>query len=322
MKKRLKRSFEAIKGVWACYSRANCGMHAAGLTYFSMLALMPLLCVLLLCARSCGAGDYVMAQVNEQVEELISSVEKGQDDDLASLTPIDEKTREERRVEAKAFGEQARAMSAKLSKQIEQFDAHTLGWVGCLMLVWTVISSISMIEVTFNQIWGVKKVRPIWHRVWLYLLIAALLPPLMALSAAAPLAKIVKDIMILFEGPEHLTSLSTGFVALVDSRLVRFVMATFFTATAFAALYKIIPNCAVRTSNAWRGGLFAALVFGVWVKLCAVLQIGIAKSSALYGSFALLPIILAWLYMSWQIVLLGAVVVRSLEARQKPISIA
>ena len=42
------------------------------------------------------------------------------------------------------------------------------------------------------------------------------------------------------------------------------------------------------------------------MKICAVAQVGIAKSSALYGSFAFLPIVLAWLYMSWQIVLLGA----------------
>ena len=42
----------------------------------------------------------------------------------------------------------------------------------------------------------------------------------------------------------------------------------------------------------------------------AVAQVGIAKSSALYGSFAFMPIVLAWLYMSWQIVLLGANMVR------------
>ena len=32
---------------------------------------------------------------------------------------------------------------------------------------------------------------------------------------------------------------------------------------------------------------------------------------AMYGSFAFLPIVLAWLYMSWQIVLLGECMVRA-----------
>jgi membrane protein len=49
------------------------------------------------------------------------------------------------------------------------------------------------------------------------------------------------------------------------------------------------------------------------MKACAVAQIGIGNSSALYGSFALFPIVLAWTYMSWQIVLLGANMVRAFQ---------
>jgi membrane protein len=55
------------------------------------------------------------------------------------------------------------------------------------------------------------------------------------------------------------------------------------------------------------------MVFCLWLKVCAIAQIGIAKTSALYGSFAFLPIILAWMYMSWEIILFGANVVRVLE---------
>jgi membrane protein len=71
----------------------------------------------------------------------------------------------------------------------------------------------------------------------------------------------------------------------------------------------------VRFSSAFAGGAVTAALFGGWMKLCAVAQIGIAKSSALYGSFAFFPIVLAWVYMSWQIVLLGACFVRTAELR-------
>jgi membrane protein len=54
-------------------------------------------------------------------------------------------------------------------------------------------------------------------------------------------------------------------------------------------------------------------MFVSWLKACAVAQVGIAKSSALYGSFAFFPIVLAWMYVSWEIVLLGANMVRSFE---------
>lgn len=317
MRKAARAAFRAPGELWTRYARAHCALHAAGLTYFSMFALMPLLCVVLLCAKACGAGDYVLAQVDRQAEVLVRAVEEGPEDGLVPLAlPLDAAAREERRAGAQAFARQARALTGRLRAQMDRFDARALGWIGCLLLVWTVVGSIGMVEVSFNQIWGVKKVRAFGRRIGLYLLLAFLLPPLLALSAAPPLAKLAKDAVVLLEGPACPAPLSTGLAALVDSRLVRFVATTFFMALVFAALYKIIPNCPVRTRNAWRGGLFAALVLGAWTKLCAVLQIGIARASMLYGSFALFPLLLAGLYMGWQIVLLGAVAVRMLEARR------
>ncbi len=317
MRKAARAAFRALGELWTRYARAHCALHAAGLTYFSMFALMPLLCVVLLCAKACGAGDYVLAQVDRQAEVLVRAVEEGPEDGLVPLAlPLDAAAREERRAGAQAFARQARALTGRLRAQMDRFDARALGWIGCLLLVWTVVGSIGMVEVSFNQIWGVKKVRAFGRRIGLYLLLAFLLPPLLALSAAPPLAKLAKDAVVLLEGPACPAPLSTGLAALVDSRLVRFVATTFFMALVFAALYKIIPNCPVRTRNAWRGGLFAALVLGAWTKLCAVLQIGIARASMLYGSFALFPLLLAGLYMGWQIVLLGAVAVRMLEARR------
>jgi len=317
MRKAARAAFRTLGELWTRYARAHCALHAAGLTYFSMFALMPLLCVVLLCAKACGAGDYVLAQVDRQAEVLVRAVEEGPEDGLVPLAlPLDAAAREERRAGAQAFARQARALTGRLRAQMDRFDARALGWIGCLLLVWTVVGSIGMVEVSFNQIWGVKKVRAFWRRIGLYLLLAFLLPPLLALSAAPPLAKLAKDAVVLLEGPACPAPLSTGLAALVDSRLVRFVATTFFMALVFAALYKIIPNCPVRTRNAWRGGLFAAFVLGAWMKLCAVLQIGIARASMLYGSFALFPLLLAGLYMGWQIVLLGAVAVRMLEARR------
>ena len=82
---------------------------------------------------------------------------------------------------------------------------------------------------------------------------------------------------------------------------------------AFAFFLWVMPNCKVSKKNAWRGGFITAIAFGCWIKICSVAQVGIAKSSALYGSFAFLPIILTWLYIGWQIILLGACMVKSFE---------
>ena len=63
------------------------------------------------------------------------------------------------------------------------------------------------------------------------------------------------------------------------------------------------------------GGFITILLFGGWLKLCAMLQVGIAKYSALYGGFAVVPILLMWVYMSWQIILLGAEIVFAVQNR-------
>lgn len=288
-------------------------MHAAGLTYFSMLALVPILCILLLAAKTFGAQDYVKTQINGQIDVMISNIEHGQDDELAAVAGSDEK-REEKRLAAQEFGRQARDLSNQLFERIDQFDVGTLGWIGFGMLLWTVISSIGMVEVSFNEIWGVAKPRPIWKRALLYLFVSIVLPVLAALAMSVPVLNVAKNVIVATAGATSLTKwLSDGLVWFLDSWVLRSAITLAFASLAFAFIFAVMPNCKVRFRHALWGGIVTAVVFGAWMKACAVAQVGIAKSSALYGSFAFLPIVLAWMYMSWQIVLIGANMVHAFE---------
>ena len=129
----------------------------------------------------------------------------------------------------------------------------------------------------------------------------------------------VKDIIQSTAGALWLTRwLSDGMVWVLDSWALRMAITLFFSTLVFAFLFKVLPNCRVRFRPAFWSGLVTALLFSSWFRICAVAQVGIAKSSALYGSFALLPIVLAWLYMSWQIVLLGCCMVRASFLHRQP----
>ncbi len=319
MKKFITRLSSMPASVWARatlngFLDNHASMHAAGLTYFSMLAIVPILCILLLAARTLHAERYVRAQIDEQIELAIDNIERGQDDQLAAAVAVDEKTREARRQAAQEFGREARNLSNQLFSKIEQFDVSTLGWAGFALLLWTVISSMSMVEVSFNELWEVQKPRPVWKRAWLYLAIAIVLPVLAALAMSVPVLNIVKNIIIAVGEKLWLTQwLSAGLIALLDSLVFRLAVTLAFSSVAFAFIFWVVPNCPVRFKDAWWSGLITAALFGGWLKVCAVAQVGIANSSALYGSFALLPIMLAWLYMSWQIVLLGACMVRAFD---------
>ena len=289
----------------------HCSMHAAGLTYFSMLAMVPILCVLLLAARAFHADDYVRQQLNCRIDEMICNIERGQDDELAAVAVSDEKERECRRETAQEFGRRAREISNQLFEKVESFDVGTLGWIGFALLLWTVVSSVGMVEVSFNEIWEVAKPRPVWKRAWVYMLVMIVMPVLAAVAMSFPIMGAVKSVITATTGVTDYTKwVGDTLLWLIDSWAVKFAIA-FVTATLnFAFIFWFMPNCRVPFRAAVRGGAATAILFGCWMKACAVAQVGIAKSSALYGSFAFMPIVLAWLYMSWQIVLLGANMVR------------
>ena len=141
-----------------------------------------------------------------------------------------------------------------------------------------------------------------------------ILPVVGALAMSLPLLNIAKNLIVTILGATWLTEwVSAGLIRFLDSWVFRMCIAMTFATLDFAFLFAALPNCRVDFKCALRGGAITAVLFGGWLKLCAVAQIGVAKSSALYGSFAFFPIVLAWIYMSWQILLLGANMVRAFE---------
>ena len=295
------------KAVVSGFLDHQCSMYAAGLTYYAMLALIPMLCCILVLAKACHVDDFARRQINAKIDAMITNVEKGQDDELAQLTAQSEEEREKKRLAAEAFAAQARTISNQLFARIDKFDIGTFGWIGFGFLLWTVISSLGTVEVSFNEIWCVPKPRPIWKRAYMYLFIVVVMPVLASVAMSLPILNVVKDVIMSTLGATWMTQwVSNGLVWLLDSWLFRFAFTLASASVAFGFFFWIMPNCKVVFRHAWYGGLITSVLFGAWMKVCAVAQVGIAKSSALYGSFAFMPIVLAWLYMSWQIILLGA----------------
>ena len=73
-----------------------------------------------------------------------------------------------------------------------------------------------------------------------------------------------------------------------------------------------MPNVKVRFRDAACGGFFAALAFLGMQKGFAAYIGMVPTFSLLYGAFAVVPIFLLWLYLSWAMVLLGALVAATL----------
>ena len=313
--------------LWCCQLARNflanrCAMHAAGLTYFSLLAIMPILCCVLVLAKAVGVDDYAKAYINKQIDVFITDIETGRESMLASSVNAleSEEKREAGRAAVEAFAQQARSVANTLFERIDAFDIGTFGWIGFCFLLWTIISSLSMVGESFNQIWSVSASRPVWKRAMSYLLLLTVLPVFAAAAMSLPVMGAVRSVILATSDMTAVTKwLGEGLVTLLDSHVIRFVFTFGMSTLVFSFIFWFLPNCRVASRHALWGGFATALLFGGWMKLCAIAQVGIAKSSALYGSFAFIPIVLAWLYMSWQIILLGANMVELLgrEAKAK-----
>jgi membrane protein len=79
------------------------------------------------------------------------------------------------------------------------------------------------------------------------------------------------------------------------------------------AVYLIMPNEKVPVRSGVLGAVVAGTLFQIVQWVYIKFQIGVASQSAIYGSFAALPLFLGWLQISWMIVLFGAEIAHASE---------
>jgi len=281
------------------FKRNQCSLQAASLTFFSLMALIPILALTLAMARSFGAADLAKEQLNKQLNGWMAQMEQAVEVRTATT---DEAGAQAQAEVTKAFSSQVREIADKIFAQIDQLHFGTLGGIGAVMLIWTVIGVLGKVEESFNGIWGVERSRTLVRKFADYLMVILILPFLITAASTVPVAAMATKFM---EGTVGGTA-SHAFRSLLDSALFK-TSVTLATGTlTFAFLLGFMPNTRVRLVPALAGGLVTVILFVVWLKLCAMAQIGIGKYSTLYGGFAVLPILLMWVYTSWQIVLLGS----------------
>jgi membrane protein len=180
--------------------------------------------------------------------------------------------------------------------------AQQLTLIGGLALIATALVQMLTIEHSFNAIWEVRENRPLLRRVAMHML-ALLLGPLVFGGSLALTTFIASASYGLVEEP---------FWAKAD--LLKAVTFAFMTAM-FALLYWAVPNRRVIPWHAVCGGLLAALGFALMQRLFGLYLAKLPTYTVVYGAFAAIPIFLLWLYLSWSVILVGALVVAEIPSR-------
>jgi membrane protein len=177
---------------------------------------------------------------------------------------------------------------------VDRVDFTGFGTLGGAVLFATTVLGLGTVEGSLNDIWGVPSGRSFARRFADYLAVLVVAPLLggLALSFGTSLAS-------------HWPTSQLHGLPLVGDPVGAWIPAAMLT-VAFTFLYWFLPNAGVRVVSAAIGGAFAGVTVTLAQSVYVHFSIGVARADALFGSFALLPLLFAWIYVFWAIVLLGA----------------
>jgi membrane protein len=180
---------------------------------------------------------------------------------------------------------------------VDNLKVGVLGGLGVAGLLYTTYSLIDKIEQALNAIWQVRQGRP-WTRKFTDYLSVVIVGPVLVATALGMLASAQSSTLV-----QRVMAVQPLGAWLVE--LARF--GPFFLLTGFFTfLYKFMPNTRVRIGSALVGGMAAAVLWGVVGMLFAKFVSGSGRYGAIYSGFAILILLLIWLYAMWLIVLVGA----------------
>ena len=172
-------------------------------------------------------------------------------------------------------------------------QARRLTAVGALFLFVTSVMMMKNIEAAFNRIWRVKNSRKGISSFLLYWAVLSLGPILIGvgLLASSYLASLpfISEATAVF-GRGNLLSLLPLALSIA----------------AFSLLYSAVPNCRVPFKNAFIGAVVVALLFEVAKRAFALFAVQFPSYELIYGAFAAVPLFLAWIFITWMIILFGA----------------
>jgi membrane protein len=177
--------------------------------------------------------------------------------------------------------------------------ASRMSAVGAIVLLLTTAATMALIDRTFNNIWRVKTKRSWVKSIAAYWTIVTLGPLLIGVSITVTSHVLRATDWVVMSLPFVNAFFYTG-------------VSVALTTVAFALLYTVIPNRFVDWRDAAWGGFLAAIAFEIAKRIFAIFLSHFSSYTMIYGALAAVPIFLIWIYVSWFIILVCAVIVSAL----------
>jgi membrane protein len=289
------------------FHRHELALRASALTYTVLLSLVPLLAMSTSLAKGLGGGDHLRQVVYEYINNLEQST--------SSSVPAAPQASVEPETENKAadmanatLTVHLRAAADTLFSYVDRTDFTTLGTIGVVIMLITIIMVFDTVEQAMNTIWQVQAGRSLLRKFTDYMALMLLMPIAINIGFAA--TTMLKSPLLLLRLKPFLPGLETIFMP-----IFLLLLPILSISVTLAITYMVFPSTRVRPVPACIGALFAGSLWFAVQNLYISLQIGVSNYNAIYGSFATLPLFLVWHYLGWIFILTGAQVAFACQNR-------
>lgn len=247
----------------------------AALTYTTLLAIVPILVIVFAILSSFPAFD----TIQQQFEGLV----------FDAVVP--------------ETGAAIRDYLARFTRNAG--DLTTIGVVG---LAVSALFLLATVEATLNQVWHVEHPRPLLTRVLMFWAVLTLGPLVIGASIT-----LTSDFLDMVRGLLFPSARAPGVLAPSQTPgYLNAMLSVAITAIGLCALFVLVPARHVRVVDAAAGALFAAVAFEFLAASFNAFILSGRTYETIYGAVVAVPVFLVWLYASWTVVILGAVVAASL----------
>ncbi len=219
---------------------------------------------------------------------------------ILTALPVFEETTES--IKELIYSNFAPNASDVVEQYLEMFVANSrkMGIISIVGLVVVALMLIRSIDDTLNEMWRNSRKRSIFLSFLLYALIL-IFAPLIA-GASIAISSYIMSMEVFSE--KGMLSFGQYLLQYLPFMLVWLL---------FTVVYWLVPKVKVKICHAIIGAFWAALFFTLGKQAFIWYITTFPSYQAIYGALAVFPIMLFWIYLSWQVVLFGGLVTSTLN---------
>ncbi|MCB9536622.1 MAG: YihY/virulence factor BrkB family protein [Myxococcales bacterium] len=268
----MKSVFTYLRDVWTAFDEDNASLLAAGIAFYTVLSLAPMLLLVLKAVAIIYGAEAAQGTLEAQLNDFV--------------------------------GDEAAGLLNDAVKALDEDPGGGLAaWLSVGFLVWSGTRLFTQLQAALNQVWGVHA-RPEGFKQSALALLRkrAMSLGLVGALALLTLASVLVNSVVAATAAWFTNILPVPAFVL---RLLDMAVSTAILGSGLLVVYRFLPDVHVKTRHVWPGALMAAGAF-------SLARFGIAwylthqSVGSAYGAAGSLVVLLFWMYVSAMILLFGA----------------